>query len=196
MDTDVPEVAASLNRNPTMYSVSSHEPLLLTLTVTSKYTHPITIFADDLSPRSMTQTGCALIITDLTNNTIVKQTKRTHCRIPLSKKVVVPLDESLFYTLHPSQPLTFSAPFTGSSTSRFSNGVDGLKPGHRYMITFSDSRRSQWNRIRWWEYGTKEEVLARGLDGREVRYGKGPHEPIEIDVSGIREKPIYLECMQ
>ncbi|KAI0454424.1 hypothetical protein F5B21DRAFT_475336 [Xylaria acuta] len=194
MASDTPQVSASLSLNPTTYSVSSDEPPHLSLTITSQYTGAITIFADDLSPRLIVQTGCALVITDLADNTVVKQTTRTNCRIPLPQKVAVPLDESLFYTLYPNRPLTLSAPFAGSSKPRATNGVHSLQPGHKYMITLSGSQRLQWNRIRWWEYGTKDEMLAKGLDGREVRYGRGPHEPIEIDITSIPEKPIYLHC--
>ncbi|KAI1751257.1 hypothetical protein F4782DRAFT_200674 [Xylaria castorea] len=194
MASDTPQVSANLGLNPTTYSVSSDEPPHLSLTVTSYYTDAITIFADDLSPRLITQSGCALVITDLADSTIVKQTTRTNCRIPLPQKVAVPLDESLFYSLYPDQSLTLSALFTGSSKRRIANGVDNLEPGHKYMITLSGSQRLQWNRIRWWEHGTKDEVLAKGLDGREVRYGRGPHEPIEIDITGMPEKPIYLDC--
>lgn len=120
--------------------------------------------------------------------------RQTDCRIPLPSEVAIPLDESQLYTLYPGQPLTLSALFTGSSRPRTANGVDNLVPKHKYMITISGSQRLQWYRIRWWEYGTKEELLAKGLDGRQVRYGKGPHEPIEIDTTGIAEQPIYLEC--
>ncbi|KAI0425313.1 hypothetical protein F5Y09DRAFT_352360 [Xylaria sp. FL1042] len=194
METGTPTISASFGLNPTTYAVSTDEAPYLTLTIISSYTHSITIFADDLSPRLITQTGCTLVITGLTDNTDVKQTTRTHCRIPLPRKVAVPFDESLFYILLPGQPLIPLAPFTGSSKSRSPNGVDGLKPGQRYVITLSGSQRFQWNRIRWWEYGTKEELLAKGLDGREVRYGRGPHEPIEIDISGIQGNPIYLDC--
>ncbi|KAI0861465.1 hypothetical protein F4860DRAFT_171892 [Xylaria cubensis] len=194
MANHTPRVSASLCLDLTTYSVSSDKPPHLNLTITSHYTEAITIFADDLSPRLIVQSGCALIITDLADNTIVKQTKRTNCRIPLPQKVAVSLDESLFYTLYPNRPLTLSALFTGPSKRHAANGVDSLKPGHRYIITLSSSQRLRWNRIRWWEYGTKDEVLAKGLDAREVRYGRGPHEPIEIDITGILEKPIYLDC--
>ncbi|KAI1365886.1 hypothetical protein F5Y08DRAFT_302893 [Xylaria arbuscula] len=181
----IPRVSASLSLHPTTYSVSSDEPPHLNLTVTSHHNAAITIFADDLSPRLITHTGCALTITDLADGTVVKQTMRTHCRIPLPKRFAVPLDESQFHTLYPSQSLTFSAQFT--------NGVDSLVPGHKYMIAVSRSQRLQWYRVRWWDFGTKEEVLAKGLDGRQVRYGKGPQEPIDIEITGILEMTMYLE---
>lgn len=195
MATDTPQVSATLTLDSATYSVSSDKPPHLNLTITSHHKDAITIFADDLSPRLITQTSSALVITDLADNSIIKQTTRTNCRIPPPTKITVPLDESMFYTLYPGRPLTLSAPFTGSSKRPgTANGVDSLDPGHKYMITLSGSQRLQWYKIRWWEYGTKEEVLAKGLDGREVRYGKGPHEPIEIDIQGIREQPIYLDC--
>ncbi|KAI1745498.1 hypothetical protein F4680DRAFT_402395 [Xylaria scruposa] len=194
MANNTPRISASLCLDLTIYSVSSDKPPHLNLTITSHYTDAITIFADDLSPRLITQSGSALIITDLADNTVVKQTMRTNCRIPLPKKVTVPLDESLFHTLHPNRPLTLSASFTGPSNRHTANGGESLKPGHKYMITLSGSQRLRWDRIRWWEYGTKDEVLAKRLDAREVRYGRGPHEPIEIDITGISERPIYLDC--
>ncbi|KAI0549483.1 hypothetical protein F4679DRAFT_546272 [Xylaria curta] len=196
MANNTPRISASLCLDLDTYSVSSDIPPHLNLTITSHHTDAITIFADDLSPRLITQSGSALIITDLADNTVIKQTTRTNCRIPLPRKVAVSLDESLFYTLYPNRPLTLSTPFTAPSNRRTANGVDSLRPGHKYMITLSGSQRLRWNEVRWWEFGTKEEVLAKGLDAREVRYGGGPHEPIEIDITGISEKPIYLNCKQ
>lgn len=188
---NMPQISATLGLDKSIYSISSNDPPELKLTVTSHHTEPITIFADDLSPRLMIRTGSVLTITDLSNNKIVKQTRRTHCRIPPPSHVAVPLEESQFHTLFPGQPLTLSAPFQGSRSGTTA-GVDGLETGHRYMIGLSGSQRLQWNRICWWEYGTKEEILAKGLDGREVLYGKGPHEAILVDISAI--EPIYLEC--
>ena len=72
-----PQVSASLSLNPTIYSVSSYAPAQLNLTITSHHTAAITIFADNLSPKLITRTGCALIVIDLADNAVVKQTTQT-----------------------------------------------------------------------------------------------------------------------
>ena len=216
----------------------------------------ITIYADDLSPKLMLTCG-AIIITDLTTGTEVRQKTRTHCRIPPPFKVTVTLNHQLFHTLLPNTPLRLSAPFTrsrggraaanggsGSSSSeksqanhdpdsaaRDDNGlssasssstttkhgaygggggggvvVDGLEPGHRYLLSIAAENKSRvpWHVVRWWEFGTKEEVLSAGtatgdgdgdgggLDGRQVRFGPGPHEAIVIDSKTVGV--VEFEC--
>lgn len=56
-----------------------------------------------------------------------------------------------------------------------------------------------WNVVRWWEYGVKEKVLAgkgdgRGLDGRRVRWGPGPHPAIVVDGDGV--EGVVFECVE
>ena len=211
--SSAPNVSVALGINPSMHSFSDSEVPSLQLTVTSHHSNPITIYADDLSPKLML-TGGAFVITDLTNGTEVKQSVRTHCRIPPPTKVSVPLIESLFHTLLPDTPLTISTPFTrarsngvplpkyhtnyeeGIPARSGACGVDGLEAGHRYALSLSGSHRVPWDSIRWWEYGTKEQVLSGedgvGLDGRTVRYGHGPHETIKLDISGIHA--LVFEC--
>lgn len=60
--------------------------------------------------------------------------------------------------------------------------------------------RVAWNVVRWWEYGTKEEVLSKkngdgaGLDGRQLKWGVGPHPPIQIDMDSVEE--VLFECAE
>ena len=161
----------------------------------------------------------ALTIIDMATGTEVRQSMRTHCRIPPPTKVVVRLIEENFHTLLPSKPLTLSTPFTRRrentggkplpkhhpdyATEHSANagacGVDGLEPGHVYELSLASQRRIWWDIIRWWEYGTKEQVLqadenGAGLDGRKVRFGRGPHEKIVIDGAGIGV--IRFECRE
>lgn len=120
------------------------------------------------------------------------------------------LNERLFHTLLPNTPLILSAPFARSRTStggkplakhdpeyagdfsakRGACGVDGLEPGHRYTLSLAGKPRFFWNSIRWWDYGTKDQVLYAdghrgGLDGRKVKFGPGPHERILVDTASI-----------
>lgn len=58
------------------------------------------------------------------------------------------------------------------------------------MVSLSSQSRIYWHIIRWWEYGTKEQILHPegndgGLDGRKVKFGRGPHEAITIDTKDI-----------
>ena len=164
----------------------------------------------------------AFTITSLANGCETKQSVRTHCRIPPPTKVVVSLKEHLFHTLLPNEPLILSTPFSRSRletsgrplaksdpdyasgddrrVSSGACGVDGLEPGNDYVLTLASNPRVQWKSIRWWEYETKEQVLrpqgdeSTTLDGREVQYGRGPHEAIKIDTTNIR--PIPFQCQE
>ena len=212
-----PRITASISLSLTTHSYTSLEAPDLNLTVTSHHPDPITIYADDLSPALMLKCG-ALTITSLTNGCEVKQTASTHCRFIPPTKFSVPLNERLFYTLLPNTPLTLSAPFTRSrpdtggkplakddpdytthcSAKHGACGVDGLEPGKGYVLTLSGHSRVNWEHIRWWEYGTKEQNLrvegggSTGLDGRKVRYGRGPHDTIVIDTTGA--ETVVFHC--
>ncbi|KAI1084201.1 hypothetical protein F5B20DRAFT_524026 [Whalleya microplaca] len=208
---DIPSISAALSLDPAIHHFAAAEgPPTLSLTITSHYPDPITIYADDLSPKLMTNCG-GFIITDLADGVEVQQAVRRYCRIPLPNRVTVPINEPLFHTLLPNTPLTLSAPFSRPRTNNRPLprsdpeyeternrvcGVDGLESGHKYTLSLSGNPNITWHHIRWWEYGTKEEVLGgiknAGRDGRAIRYERGPHEPILVDISGI--SPIILEC--
>lgn len=204
-----PIISVSISITPATYSYADQQAPNLNLIVTSHYSEPITIYADDLSPSLMLACG-AFTITSLANGCEIKQSVRTHCRIPLPSKVAVPLNEKLFHTLLPNEPLTLSAPFSRSRTETGGRplpkshpdyasdrrarsgacGVDGLEPGNDYVLRLASSPRVHWNVIRWWEYGTREQVLhpdgkESALDGRKVRFSRGPHEEIRIDTTSI-----------
>ncbi|KAJ9655085.1 hypothetical protein H2201_008883 [Coniosporium apollinis] len=217
METDsIPRISASLSVDPATYSFANSQAPNLTLTITSHHPDPITIYAEDLSPKLMLTCG-ALTITDLTTGSEVRQSKRTHCRIPPPCKVAVPLNEHVSYTLLLNTPLTLSAPFTRNRMSTggkplakhdqdYDNdhsakhgacGVDGLESRHRYALSLSSKSRVPWDVIRWWEYGTKEQVLnangdGAGLDGRRVQFSPGPHKAIVVDSSSTGV--VELEC--
>ena len=212
-----PIVSISVSITPATHSYANQEAPNLNLIITSHYSEPITIYADDLSPRLMLACG-AFTITCLNNGCEIKQTCRTHCRIPLPSKVHVPLNVPLFHTLLPNEPFTISAPFsrprpeTGGKPLAKSDpnyaservradsgasGVDGLEPGNDYVLTLASTPKVHWRTVRWWEYGTKELVLhpfgeESILDGREVRFCHAPHEAIEIDTTSI--PPIMFHC--
>lgn len=214
----IPKISASLSVDPVMHSFTNSQAPNLNLTITSHYPDPITIYADDISARLML-TGGALTITDMTTGSEVRQSSQTHCRIPPPSKVAVPLNEDLFRTLLPHTPLTLSAPFTRSrkstggkalakhdldyasdrSAKHGACGVDGLEPGHKYVLSLASKPRVRWDIIRWWEYGTKEQVLHadgdRGsLDGRQVKFGPGRHEAIVIDTARVGF--VEFECRE
>lgn len=204
-----PRVVASLSLEPTLHSFSSPRAPNLNLTLTLDHDKPITIYADDLAPSLMIACG-AFTIYDLETGIEVKQAKRTHCRIPPPSKVQVDVNENLFHTLYPLTPLTLLAPFTrelrdGEKPPRAcgdpeysgrhgSCGVDGLEIDHQYIMTLASNPRILWHHVRWWEYGTKEEILgAGGLDARVVKFRPGPHKPIEVDTSETR--PVDFGCV-
>lgn len=223
----LPKISISIRIDPSTHSFANPHPPTLHLTTTSHHPSPITIYADDLSPKLMLNCG-DFIITDLTTGgTHIRQSIRTNCRIPPPTKVSVPLNESLFHTLLPNVPLTLSAPFarTGDNPKPLSKidsvsaeaetdgrnsnessaarhgacGVDGLEPGHRYVLSLAIKPRVSWNVVRWWEYGTKEQVL-RGdgdgahLDGRRVKWGPGPHPAIVVDMASVTD--VEFECVE
>lgn len=204
-----PIISVSISIAPATYSYTNQQAPKLNLIVTSQHPEPITIYADDLSPSLMLACG-AFTITNLANGCEIKQSVRTHCRIEPPSKVTVPLNEKLFHTLFPNDPLTLSGPFCRSRTeiggkplakthpdyashrraSSGACGVDGLEPGNDYLLSLASTPRVHWNIIRWWEYGTQEQVLypdgnESALDGRDVRFGRSPHEAITIDTASI-----------
>lgn len=214
----MPKISASIRIDPETHSFTKSQAPNLNLTITSHHADAITIYADDLSPKLMITCG-ALKIIDLANGTDIRQSVRTHCRIPPPIKIPMSLNESLFHTLMPNIPLTLSAPFTRSRTSTGEKplskhdpaysgdgsarhgacGVDGLEPGHRYALSPASQPRVIWNIIRWWEYGTKEHVLrwkddGGGLDGRQVKWGPGPHQAIVVDIANIGV--VVFECCE
>ncbi|KAG8528664.1 uncharacterized protein KY384_006351 [Bacidia gigantensis] len=208
-----PLVSASLALNPRCHSYANYVAPSLILSIISHYDRPITIYADDLSPALMLKCGAFKIIS-LTSGAEFKQTVSTHCRFPPPTKVKVSYDEASFYTLYPNVPVTFSAPFTRKrdnndgkplpashpdySNHRYSTsgalGVDGLEPGDTYALTLAETPRVAWTFVRWWEYGTKEEVLRMDLDARKVKFDPGPHEPITVDTSGV--KAVAFSCTE
>lgn len=204
-----PIISVSISITPVTHSYANQQAPKLNLIITSQNPEPITIYADDLSPSLMLACG-AFIITSLANGCEIKQSVRTHCRIPLPSKVTVPLNERLLHTLLPNKPLNLSAPFSRSRTETGERplakshpdyasdrrarsgacGVDGLEPGNDYVLRLAGTPRVHWDIIRWWEYGTREQVLhpdgnGSALDGREVRFGCAPHEAITIDTASI-----------
>ena len=67
-----------------------------------------------------------------------------------------------------------------------------------YSLSLASDSRVAWNRIRWWGYGTKEEVLhgnrhGSKLDGRAIKFGPAPRETIEIDLFNM--KPVIFQCL-
>ena len=219
MDTQSkPIISVSIFIIPATYSYANQQAPRLNLIVTSQHPEPITIYADDLSPSLMLACG-AFTITSLANGCDIRQSVRTHCRIPLPSKVIVPLNEKLFHTLLPNEPLTISAPFSRSRTGTggrplakshpdyASNrraisgacGVDGLQPGNYYVLRLASTPNVHWNTVRWWEYGTREQVLhpdgnESALDGRDVQFGRPPHEEIRIDTTSIRA--VIFHCRE
>lgn len=214
----VPKISASLSVDPTTHFFTTSRAPNLNLTITSHHPEPITIYADDLSPNLMLTCG-SLTITDMTTGCEIRQSCLTHCRIPPPSKVTVLLNEHLFHTLLPNTPLTLSAPFTRSRTSTGGKplakhdpayasdrsakfgacGIDGLEPRHRYALSLANKPRFFWNSIRWWEYGSKEQVIhvdgeGGGLDGRKVKFGPGPHERIVVDSASIGF--VEFECRE
>ena len=205
-----PIISVSISITPANYSYSNQQAPNLNLIVTSQHPEPITIYADDLSPSLMLVCG-AFTITNLANGCEIEQSVRTNCRFLPPSKVAVPLNEQLFHTLLPNHPLTLSAPFSRSRaetggrplvkshpdyasdrTARYGAcGVDGLEPGNHYLLSLASKPRApHWRTIRWWEYGTREQVLHPNgnestLDARKVRFGRAPHEAIEIDTTSI-----------
>jgi hypothetical protein len=76
-------------------------------------------------------------------------------------------------------------------------GVDGLWPGDDFVLRLASKPRIHWDVVRWWEYGTKDQVLhpegsESALDRRKVRFGCAPHEAIRIDKTSI--KPVIFQC--
>ena len=129
-------------------------------------------------------------------------------------------NKQFFHTRLPDTPLTFSTPFTRSrpSTSgkplakddpdytyrrnaeRGACGIDGLKAGQDDILTLARDPKIAWDSIRWWEHGTREQVLhAEGdggseLDGRRVKSGCGPHDAIKVDSTSV--EIIIFHCQE
>ena len=198
-----PKVSASLSLSPMVFSETSAPKL--SLSITSHHSTPITIYAEDLSPTIMLKCGVLSIIS-LTTGAKIPQHSSRRCKIPLPFKVKIPLLEERFFTLAPELPVTFTEPFlpyrtvfedkslamkklAGSDHESATNrgyGVEGLVPDDYVLhLTPQSTWQVDWTHVRWWDYGTKEEVLSQGLDGRPFRYSPGPYEPLLIDTSPV-----------
>ncbi len=193
----VPQISLSWTLDPTTHSYSSDLPPTLSVVLTSHAKRPITFYNDCVKPGRLLYKA-AFSIFDCTSGVEVKQRKRIYCVFEPPSKVKVQLPEHMFWTLYPEVPLVFTAAFgpTKEAPKAFSDvyteanvelppeqarGVDRLIPGHHYRLRAGRS----WGRIRWWEYGEKEEVMnpPNGrLDGRELIYrtNKSPHPRIDL----------------
>lgn len=200
----VPRISVNWTLDPTPHSFRSELPPTLCLILTSHASRPITIYNESLNPGRMLREGCFPIF-DKTDNIGVAHKKVRYCYFEPPSKIHVPLREKLFRTLYPGVPLVLATPFGPTEWApksfleryvkpgvelerRRALGVDGLKPGHHYSLRAGQG----WGRIRWWEYGEKEEVMnppTGKLDGKKVAYrqSKNPHPPIMLDVKNLHD---------
>lgn len=207
-----PRLSASISLDPRTHSFADSQAPNLSITIVSRCPDPITIYADNLSPALILKCG-AFNITSFSSGSDVKQVVTTNCRFLPPSKVPVVLDEARFHTLYPDTPVTISTPFARKrdnvgkplpgSHPEYNNhrsakhgiyGVDGLEPGETYLLTLNGSPRVDWTSVRWWEYGTKEQLLCKDLDKLNVKFEHGPHEPIRVDITGC--KPITFRCVE
>ncbi|KAL8826338.1 MAG: hypothetical protein Q9170_007442 [Blastenia crenularia] len=198
-----PEIAVAWSLEPNIHSFSGDRTPTLSLSLTNRASRPITFYNEHLCLTRVLAEG-HLIIFDYTSNSPVDQTKTRFCDFAPPSKIHVPLRERLFYTLYPGEPLVFSATFgisktlsrlKGTSERPQSRGVNGLEIGHQYGLRPGKG----WGRIRWWEYGEKEEVMNPPggiLDGRTIAYKhhKTPHPGFNINVMELPE--IRFECVE
>lgn len=199
-----PRISATFTLEPSIHSYSGVESPTLHLTLVLDYDKPIAMYADKLSIPLMLVSR-AFTIHDLRNGMEVPQVIRTNCRIKPPSKIELKLGENGLLTLHPSIPVTLSALFSRSSPPRAASdpaytqkracGVDGLEPGGHYLLTLKNDTRSHWRHVRWWEFGTKKEILGAGdLNARKVRFRSGRHEAFDIDTSYAR--PVEFRCIE
>jgi hypothetical protein len=191
---DYPLIDIKLSITPSTYAFTEQTPPTITLEVTSHAEVPITIFTwgSPLDIRSaLTRNG--FVIIDKATESAVPTTQTLIQRSAL-KRIRGTFDEQYFLTLEPHVSMTLSTLFgrNGSNVkqqpkavvqrgweldehgnerrirrSTKATGVDGLEPGHEYLVRLNHELLEQckWTPVR------KEEVL---IDPSE-RGSKGSH---------------------
>jgi hypothetical protein len=173
MTGEVPSISISMSLTPNPHSYSSLTPPILSLTVTSHASRPLTIMTwHTLLYPDLALVQSAFRIRDLTAGTEADQTRIQLSRLPLRRQIGS-YDEGRFLTLFPEQPATVSTPF-GNHTERPRpeghpermkqcargqiprrvRGVDGLVVGRKYELSVCGCLK-----VWWWRWGTREEVL-------------------------------------
>ena len=197
-ELDLPKILVSAKLDPPVLSLSNKAASNLVLALISTHEKPITFFGDDVSPKVMLLYAA------------FKKFRPKHQRICFqpwahllqntpAHKSSSAMREHLFHTLMPNTPLGSSAPFAPNIKRLIKShsdtdphppphssmhGLAALPPGQWYLLVIDESTRIRWNYVRWWDYGTKDEVLNPGgkkLDGRKVAHSLGPHPAIEIN---------------
>jgi hypothetical protein len=185
MASTTPRIDISLSLDPPSHSFSRSRPPKLTITLVSRAETPITLFTWNTPlalPDALTNKG--ITITDSATGQAVQTASFTVNRAPLKLTKGTP-DEKYFVTLPPNIPLKLSTGFGrgGGSVkpdpkavvergleldengnernirrSRFATGVDGLEPGHEYVIGLN---KEVLKRV-WWAPVGKEDVFVEG----------------------------------
>ncbi|KAF2691237.1 hypothetical protein K458DRAFT_399137 [Lentithecium fluviatile CBS 122367] len=179
-----PHIDIVLSFDPPSHSFSQATPPNLTLTLTSHAETPFTLFTWSTTlalPNALTTSG--ITITDAAAGRAVQTASLTANRAPL-KRTKGTSDEKYFITLQPNTQLQLSTGFgRGGSVkpqpkavvergweldengderkirrSKFATGVDGLEPGHEYVIGLDEGALKSV----WWVQVAKEEVLVEG----------------------------------
>ncbi|KAG9799366.1 hypothetical protein KCU96_g36, partial [Aureobasidium melanogenum] len=191
-----PLIDIKLSITPSSYAFTEHSPPTITLEVASRAEVPITIFTWE-SPldikSALTRNG--FIIIDKATESAVPTTQTLVQRGAL-KRIRGTSDEQYFLTLEPGITVTLSTPFgrNGSNVrpqpkavvqrgweldengnerkirkSTKATGVDGLEPGHEYLVRLNDELLEHCK----WTPARKEEVLIdhskRGSKGSHVQ---------------------------
>jgi hypothetical protein len=203
-----PHVDIEITLDPATHSFSNESPPTVTLRVTSRAEHPITIFTWDrpLHPKgALTSNG--FVITDKAAQQPVKTTHIMVQRGAIKRTRGRP-DEEYFLTLYPKQAVELSTGFgrggggvkpqprvvveRGRELDKDGNernirrsvnatGVDGLEPGHQYLVGLNMDTLAGC----WWAPVARDEILTDD-DGEGSYVQEYPWEtenPLSFNVS-------------
>lgn len=170
-----PTITISIAIEPASYSLSQSKELPnLSITVQSHASRPITVFtfATVLNPRLALMRKNFYCVDEATGKPVWLERTKGPQR-PAFRRRLGDTDEQYFLELQPEQPTTITCPFVLASgwkhrgqtgpqgrTSEVSHVYLGreyqnfLEPGHSYRFGIADDEC-----LRWWRYGTKDEVL-------------------------------------
>ncbi|KAI5361112.1 hypothetical protein Slin15195_G122250 [Septoria linicola] len=162
---------------PPAITLEKLNSLAVSATLSSSHPTPITIYTrlTIFNPREA-QNYDNFVCTDLSDHGTV-----TNIQTGKRKVILRPIslergsqDAPLLYTLHPGQPVAFTAPFyLGARGDR-----TPLEKGHRYRLGISERER-----VRKWVSGTRDEVLVEPGEQPHVEWQRG----VELDVGAELE---------
>nr|POF25982.1 hypothetical protein CFP56_22130 [Quercus suber] len=171
-----PALSTTLSISPSAFHLSSEnsqEPPIITLEVTSHAHRPITIFTwPTIFNLDLSQRRASFVCLDLTADEPLHLELTKGPKRPAFSRRAGGRDDAHFHTLEPETPVRFCAQF--KLAKRMTEAKGALVPEHRYRFAVSEDER-----VAWWRYGTRADVLTPMGHAAELGPASGP--PLALD---------------